>query len=251
MALRSFFYSFLLAIAALPGSAAAQDAELRVAVASNIAATMRLIAFRFEEISGHDVVIISGSTGKHYAQIRQGAPFDIFFSADDTHPRLLESDGIAISGSRFTYAIGKMVLWSPRQDLIDSAGAVLDRLGELRIAIANPRFAPYGKAAKEILEARKLWKEHAGRIVRGENINQAFHFVESGNVDMGFVAYSHIADSSRRDSGSFWIVPQDLYTPIIQQAVLLADNDIARQFMGYVKGDEARQVFNDAGYDTP
>jgi len=251
MTFRSILSMFLATVFILVGFTPPQNTELHVAVASNFASTMKTIASNFKDESGHHVVIISGSTGKHYAQITQGAPYDIFFSADDTHPRLLESDGVAVPDSRFTYAIGKVVLWSPKKQLVDSSGSVLNRLSDLRLAIANPMHAPYGRAAQEILEARNLWNENTGRIVRGENINQAYHFVESGNADLGFVAYSQVVGPIRRKEGSVWLVPQDLYSPIEQQAVLLVDSDVSRQFISYVKSDESRQILRDAGYDTP
>ncbi|MCL4165363.1 UNVERIFIED_CONTAM: hypothetical protein GTU68_033289, partial [Idotea baltica] len=153
---------------------------------------MEALAVEFEAESGHEVVVITGSTGKHYAQIKNGAPFDAFFAADSERPKILETELIAVSNTRFTYAIGQLVLWSPDPNLIDSDGTALKTGSFRRLSIANPRLAPYGRAAQEVLENLGLWESAAKRIVRGENISQAMHFVQSGNADLGLLAYSQI-----------------------------------------------------------
>jgi len=225
--------------------------EIRVAVASNFAVVMRTVAAGFEAGTGHKVKLIFGSTGKHYAQIKNGAPFDAFFAADAQRPERLEQEGVAVGNSRFTYAIGKVVLWSPRPDYVDPDARVLQQ-GHFRfLAIANPRLAPYGQAAQEVLQARDLWANVSGRLVRGENIAQTFQFVKSGNAELGFVAYSQIKRPNAPIEGSYWVVPQVLYTPIRQQAVLLKDNKPARAFLSYVQSNEALKIIHDYGYETP
>lgn len=225
--------------------------EIRVAVASNFGEVIKVIAARFERRTGHQVIISLGSTGKHYAQIRNGAPFDVFFAADEHRPKLLEQEGIALPGSRFTYAIGKLILWSPRDGYVDSAGAVLKQGAFRYLAIANPRLAPYGKAAREVLEALGLWDSLGDRMVRGENIGQAFQYVKSGTAELGFVAYSQVKRPGHPIEGSYWIVPRELYTPIRQQAVLLKDSAAARAFLSFVKSEAAREIIHNYGYTTP
>ncbi len=225
--------------------------ELRVAVASNFVGAMKVIAERFERHTGHEVRLLSGSTGKHYAQIRNGAPFALFFAADVERPRRLEREGVAIRGSRFTYAMGKVVLWSPREGFVDSEGRILEKGTFRHLALANPRLAPYGRAAEQILRERGLWEFLKKRTVRGENIAQTFHFIRSGNAELGFVAYSQIKKPGTPPVGSFWMPPSQLYIPIEQQAVLLEERVVAREFLAFVKGREAREIIRAFGYDTP
>ena len=213
--------------------------EIRVAVASNFANVIKILSAQFEAATGHKVTLIYGSTGKHYAQIRNGAPFDAFFAADIKRPELLEKAGFALPGSRFTYARGKVVLWSPRAGYIDAEGEVLAKGAFTYLAIANPGLAPYGKAAEEVLRARGLWDELNTRVVRGENIGQAFQFVKSGNAELGFLAYSQVRRPGHPVEGSWWEVPQALYTPVDQQAVLLKENEVARALV------------REFGYTTP
>ena len=223
----------------------------RVAVASNFADALAAIAGRFETTTGQRVTLSSGSTGKHYAQIRNGAPFDAFFAADAQRPRLLEEEGLALPGSRFTYALGRLVLWSPEPGYVDPEAAVLARGSFRHLAIANPRLAPYGKAAQEVLQALGLWEQLGPRLVRGENISQAYQFVASGNAALGFVACSQVQRPGQPLRGSMWEVPQALYTPIRQQAVLLKDDAVARSFMAFVRSEPALNIIRDYGYDLP
>jgi len=225
--------------------------EIRVAVASNFADAIKVIAHKFEAESGHTVKLVFGSTGKHYAQIRNGAPFDIFFAADVRRPEQLERDGEIETDSRFTYAIGKLILWSPRANYVDPAGDVVESGGFRYLAIANPRLAPYGKAAQEVLQDRGVWEAFKRKMVRGENIGQTFQFVSSGNAELGFVAYSQIKRPGQSIEGSFWEVPSELYSPINQQAVLLVDKDPAREFVSYMKSDEILEIIRGFGYGTP
>lgn len=225
--------------------------QVRVAVASNFAETIRAIAERYEEQTGHSVLISTGSTGKHYAQIRHGAPFDVFLAADSRRPVLLENEGIAQPGSRYTYAIGKLVLWSPKAGMVDKHGQVLDQGGFRYLAIANPKLAPYGRAAQQLLESRGLWADMQGRLVRGENIGQTYQYVASGNAELGLVAYAQISQPDLVVTGSFWLIPQDLYYPIEQQAVLLKDKDIARDFLNFVRSGEGQTIIRSYGYGVP
>lgn len=232
---------------AAAGPAAAD--RIQVAVASNFTGTLARLADHFERRSGHQVVLVPGSTGKHYAQISNGAPFDAFFAADVRRPALLEQEGAAVPGSRFTYAIGKLVLWSPTPGLVDSSGDVLKHRTFRHLAIANPRLAPYGRAAREALQALELWPTMEHKLVYGENIGQTFHFVNSGNAELGLVAYAQIKDAGIE--GGYWKLPSSLYAPIEQQAVALVDSPATRAFLAYVKDDEAVGIIRGLGYDTP
>lgn len=232
-----------------PGHSIAE--QIRVAVASNFTAAITSITKRFEVNTDHKITLIFGSTGKHYAQIKNGAPFDAFFAADDRRPELLEKEGLSLPDSRFTYAVGKVVLWSPKAGYVDPEASILERGEFHHLAIANPKLAPYGKAAQEILQARGQWGPLSARLVRGENIGQAFQFVKSGNAELGFVAYSQVKRTNHPIEGSFWMVPQALYTRIEQQAVLLKDKEAARGFLSFVRSDEVLKIIRDYGYDTP
>jgi molybdate transport system substrate-binding protein len=230
---------------------AAADREITVAVASNFAAAAERVAEAFERERDVRVVLSVGSTGKHYAQIVHGAPFDAFLAADAERPRRLEADGRAVTGSRFTYAIGTLALWSPDPDRVDADGDVLEH-GEFRfLSLANPRLAPYGKAAEQVLRARGSWDALQQRLVLGSNIGQAFHFVASGNAELGFVALSQIRRPGEAHSGSLWLPPPRLYAPIEQQAVLLVDDGDARAFLAYLRSDAAMALIREYGYEVP
>ena len=240
----------ILLTAFLLGPAVANE-TVTVAVASNFTGAMQEIALRFEEQTGHSIALSPGSTGKHYAQIVHGAPFDLFFAADSARPRKLEEGGQAVRDTRFTYAIGTLVLWSPDPGRVDPSGEVLGG-GDFRfLAIANPDLAPYGRAARETLQALGLWSFLESRLVRGENIGQAFQFVHSGNAELGLVATSQVSRPGRPLTGSGWTVPQDLYTPIEQQAVLLKDSRGGREFLAFIRGEEALRVIENYGYLAP
>ena len=240
-------------LALLLAVAPARAAELRIAVASNFAATLGELARTFEEQTGHRLRLSPGSTGKHYAQIRHGAPFDLFFAADARRPRLLEDSGVAVKGSRFTYAQGRLVLWSPRADALKpDHAAIPDRLASgdfRRLAIANPKLAPYGRAAREVLQAQGLWSRLRPRLVRGENVGQTIQFVSTGNAELGFVALSQVIPARGQPArGAYWEVPRALYTPILQQAVLIRDSDAAREFLRFVRSAQARALIRAHGY---
>lgn len=230
--------------------------EIRIAVASNFYPTMKAIVEEFElenyESSKiNKIVLISGSSGKHYAQIINGAPFDIFFSADKARPVLLEKEGIVENESRFTYALGKIVLWSPANGFVDPKGQVLYDNNFRFLAIANPKIAPYGIATKETLVSMGLWKNMDKKLVRGENIAQAFQFINTGNAKLGFVSFSQLMSPNFSLVGSFWEVPKSLYNPIEQQAVLLRDSLLGRNFMEFVQTDKALNIISKFGYDLP
>ena len=240
----------LISILSLAGGQA-MAGEIKLAVASNFAHAITAIVEQFEIHTGHKVKLIFGSTGKHFAQISNGAPFDGYFAADARRPELLEQEGLALPGTRFTYAIGKVILWSPLPAYVDEQAKVLERGGFRHLAIANPKLAPYGRAAREVLQARGLWDAMQGSMVRGENIGQTFQFVKSGNAELGFVAYAQVKQPGQPIQGSWWEVPQALYTPIEQQAVLLREGEAARAFMSYMQSDEALEIIKGYGYGAP
>jgi molybdate transport system substrate-binding protein len=226
--------------------------EVRVAVAANFRAALSEIVKLFERDTRHTALVSSGSSGKFYAQINHGAPFDVFFSADVARPQLMEEEGLAVPGSRFTYAIGRLTLWSPDPNMIKGEGLTVLSNGPFEhLAMANPKTAPYGAAAKHILEALGLWNHIKGRIVQGENIGQAFHFVYSQNAQLGFVALSQILGPKINGAGSRWDVPENLHEPLRQQAILLItgqQNKAATAFLDYVKGPKARTIIEQFGY---
>ncbi|BCO32720.1 molybdate-binding periplasmic protein ModA [Thiohalobacter sp. COW1] len=225
---------------------------LTLAVASNFARPMQALVEAYEAEHPHRVRLSIGSTGKLYAQIRHGAPFDAFFAADRERPQRLESEGLAVSGSRFTYAVGRLVLWSPEPGRIVAAGKALGRDDYAHLAIANPRLAPYGLAARQALAEMGLWGHVQSRLVRGENIGQTFHFVSSGHAELGFVALSQLPrNAGNAISGSHWVVPASLYDPIEQQAVRLSESTATRDFMRFMRSEQARTLIHGYGYSTP
>ncbi len=234
---------------ALPPAPALAD-EIRVAVATNFRDTLEAAAARFEQQSGHRVTLIPGSTGKHYAQIVNGAPFDAYFAADETRPRRLEAENRIIPGSRFTYAVGRLVLWSAQPDRVDAEGAILRSGRFTHLALANPRLAPYGEAAQQVLRSLGLWELLVDKLVRGENIGQTYQFVVSGNAELGFVAQSQLV-LNQEPVGSRWEPPQSLYDPIQQQAVLLRGSAAGSEFLHFMRGPEARALIRASGYDVP
>lgn len=227
-----------------------EAAETRVAVAANFAEPAREIAARFEAATGHKAVLSFGASGQFFAQITNGAPFDIFLSADAERPIRAEADGLSVRGSRFTYATGRLVLWSRAPGLVDGGGAILARGGFAKLAIADPKTAPYGLAAVETLRRLGLSERLSPRLVTGTSITQAYQFTDTGAAELGFVALSQVVGHNR---GSRWIVPASHHSPIDQQAVLLkraADNAAARAFMVFLKGPEARAIIRRYGYEV-
>jgi molybdate transport system substrate-binding protein len=226
-------------------------ADARVAVAANFVAPMQQIAGEFTRDTGHHVQIVPGATGNLYAQIANGAPFDVLLSADEKTPARLEAENLGVSGTRFTYAVGRLVLWSATVGFVDARGDVLRRGGFQHLAVANPKLAPYGEAAMEVLSALGLTDVVRPRIVEGESIAQAAQFVASGSAELGFVALSQVAAPGAAQVGSFWIVPTRFHAPIRQQALLLARgaaNPAARALCDYLAGAKARRIIESYGY---
>lgn len=240
----------LLALGLIFTSSAIAD-EVKVAVAANFTAPMQAIAPAFEKATGHTLVASFGATGQFYAQINNGAPFDVFLSADDLTPARLEREGATVPGSRFTYAIGSLVLWSADASYLDGTDAAL-RAGQFRhLAIANPKTAPYGLAATQVLARLGLSEAVQGKLVEGQNITQTHQFVSTGNAELGFVALSQVYTDGKLGSGSAWIVPAALYDPIRQDAVILKpgmNNPAAAALVEYLKGPEAARVIESFGY---
>ena len=229
----------------------AWSAQVQVAVAANFSSTMQAIAQAFEQESGHQTRIITGATGKFYAQIKNGAPFDILLAADSQTPLLLEQDGWAVPGSRFTYAIGHLVLWSKQPGLVDAQGEVLRSTRFKRLAIADPRLAPYGAAAMQVLERIGLLAQVKDRLVQGETVGQAYQFVASGNAELGFVARSQLVVDANPVAGSAWLVPESLHSPLRQDAVLLKSgqaNPAAVALMLFLQSPRALALIRANGY---
>ncbi|MDD2273092.1 MAG: molybdate ABC transporter substrate-binding protein [Desulfuromonadaceae bacterium] len=230
----------------------AMAAEVNVAVAANFTAPMKQIAADFEKETGHKALLSFGGSGKFYAQIRNGAPFQLFLSADDEKPAQLIKDGLAVADSRFTYAVGTLVLWSAQPGLVDPKGEVLSKGSFNKIAIANPKLAPYGSAAVEVLTKQGILTTLKHKFVWGENIAQTFQFVSTGNAELGFVALSQVMKNGKITTGSAWVVPGKLHSPIRQDAVLLAtgkDNTAAKALMSYLKTEKAKTIIRSYGYE--
>jgi len=233
-------------------AAPAQAAEVSVAVAANFTAPMQKIATAFEQDTGHKAILAFGSTGKFYAQIKNGAPFQALLAADDETPARLEREGLGVGGTRFTYAIGRLVLWSRQPGLVDDKGNVLRSGKVVRIALADPKLAPYGAAAADVLNGLGLMPALAPKLVQGENIAQTYQFVATGNAELGFVALSQVFADGKLTQGSAWAVPAALHAPIRQDAVVLAtgkDNAAAAALMAYLRTDKARAIIRSFGYE--
>lgn len=240
-----------LAVASAVAAVCARADTVQVAVAANFAAPMQQIAAGFRQASGHEVVIVSGATGKFAAQIANGAPFQVLLAADDETPRKLEASGHVVPGTRFTYAIGRLALYSAQPGVVDDQGAVL-RAGRFqRLAIANPRVAPYGAAAMEALEGLGLRPAVESKLVMGESIGQAFQFVATGNAELGLVALSQVAVPGKPAPGSWWVLPQRLHAPIRQDAALLKPGEgsaAARALLDHLRSEPVRAVIRSWGY---
>lgn len=230
----------------------AHGGETTIAVAANFTGPMELIKPAFEKATGHTLTIAYGTVGKFYAQIRNGAPFDVLVSSDQAVPVNLEKDGLALPETRYTYAIGKLMLWSSKQAVVDDKGEVLKRGDFRHLAIANPKLAVYGAAAMQVMEKMGVKQALESKWVLGENITQAYQFVATGNADLGFVALSQIYKDGKFADGSYWPVPPELYSQIRQDAVLLTrgkGNTAAEALLAYLKGSFAKQVIQAHGYE--
>lgn len=229
-------------------------AEVRVAVAANFAAPMALIAALFQKESGHTLQVRLGSSGKLYVQIKGGAPFDVFLSDDEESPKRLLQEGLAVGGSRFVYAGGRLVLWSVQPDLVDDQGAVLNKGGFDKLAIANPRFSPYGTAAKEALTKLTMWNAIQRKLDKGDDLTETYQLAVTERADLVFIALSQVMREGEVREGSWWLVPADKYNPIRQSAVLLSgaqDMQAAKAFLVFLKSGKARAVMRGFGYELP
>ena len=243
--------SLVLTVAVLP--AAAWAAQAHVAVAANFAEPMKAIAAILEKTTGHTLKISTGASGALYTQIRNGAPYDVFLSADRERPALLETDGLAQPGTRFTYATGRLVLWSARPGRVDDQGTILRSPDLGRVAYANPRTAPYGAAALQVLDRLGLRSAIAPKLVQGESIGQTYAFVKTGNADVGFVAWSQVLENGRLREGSMWLVPPDHHAPLHQDAVLLrrgARNEAAHGLIQLMQRADIRVLIRAHGYES-
>jgi len=241
----------LIALALVTSGFATAD-EVQVAVAANFTAPMKMIAAEFEKDTGHKAQLSFGSTGKLYAQIKNGAPFEVMLAADEKTPTKLEKEGAGIAGSRFTYAIGKLVLWSPKPGYVDEKGEVLAKGDFKHLSIANPKLAPYGAAAVETLTGLKLLESIQPKLVQGENIAQTHQFVATGNAELGFVALSQVMKDGKISEGSAWVIPSSQYQPIRQDAILLntgKDKPAPAALLKFLTSDKARAVIKSYGYD--
>lgn len=247
---RTFLAGLIAGVALLAGAASATAAETRVAVAANFTEPAKEIAARFEARTGHKAVLSFGASGQFFTQIANGAPYEVFLSADVERPTKAETDSLAVRGTRFTYATGRLVLWSKTPGLVDRNGAVLKRDGFAKIAIADPKAAPYGLAAVETMRKLGLYDRLSPKLVTGTSITQAYQFVDTGAAEVGFVALSQVVNQK---GGSRWLVPASNHTPIDQQAVLLktgADSAAAKAFLQFLEGPEARAIIRRYGYEV-
>lgn len=236
---------------ALLAAVAARADDVQVAVAANFTGPMQVIAALFERDTGHKAVLSFGATGKFYAQIVNGAPFEVLLAADDETPARLVREGHGVAGSPYTYAIGKLVLWSAKPDVVDAKGDVLKKGGFKHLALANPKTAPYGAAALQAMGRLGVADTLKPLFVQGENISQTQQFVATGAAELGFVAYSQVIRNGAVGNGSGWLVPENLYDPIRQDAVILAkgkDKPAAAALLAFLKGDKAKDVIRSFGY---
>ena len=239
--------------AALAFTTLARADVVQVAVAANFTAPARALAEVFARTTGHEAKLSFGATGAFYTQIKNGAPFDVLLAADDERPARLEKEGDTVAGSRFTYATGQLVLWSAKPGLVDDEGAVLKHGQFGKIAIANPKNAPYGAAAVEAMEKLGLAATLQPKLVTGESIGQTFNFIATGNAELGFVALAQVLEGGKLKSGSMWVVPAQYHAPIIQDAVILkraANNPAAKAWMELLKTPQSKALIRSYGYEA-
>ena len=239
--------------AALAFTTLARADVVQVAVAANFTAPARALAEVFARTTGHEARLSFGATGAFYTQIKNGAPFDVLLAADDERPARLEKEGDTVAGSRFTYATGQLVLWSAKPGLVDDEGAVLKHGQFGKIAIANPKNAPYGAAAVEAMEKLGLAATLQPKLVTGESIGQTYNFIATGNAELGFVALAQVLDGGKLKSGSMWVVPAQYHAPIIQDAVILkraANNPAAKAWMELLKTPQSKALIRSYGYEA-
>ena len=239
--------------AALAFTTLARADVVQVAVAANFTAPARALAEVFARTTGHEAKLSFGATGAFYTQIKNGAPFDVLLAADNERPARLEKEGDTVAGSRFTYATGQLVLWSAKPGLVDDEGAVLKHGQFGKIAIANPKNAPYGAAAVEAMEKLGLAATLQPKLVTGESIGQTFNFIATGNAELGFVALAQVLEGGKLKSGSMWVVPAQYHAPIIQDAVILkraANNPAAKAWMELLKTPQSKALIRSYGYEA-
>ena len=237
--------------AALAFTTLARADVVQVAVAANFTAPARALAEVFARTTGHEAKLSFGATGAFYTQIKNGAPFDVLLAADNERPARLEKEGDTVPGSRFTYATGQLVLWSAKPGLVDDEGAVLKHGQFGKIAIANPKNAPYGAAAVEAMNKLGLAAALQPKLVTGESIGQTYNFIATGNAELGFVALGQVLDGGKLKSGSMWVVPAQYHAPIIQDAVILnraASNPAAKAWMELLKTPQSKELIRSYGY---
>lgn len=227
-------------------------ADLHLAVAANFTGPMEQLKPVFEKATGHKLIIAYGTVGKFYAQIKNGAPFELLISSDEATPKKLENDGLAVAESRFTYAIGKLMLWSTKPGLVDDKGEVLKRAEFKHLAIASPKLAVYGAAAVDVMKKLGVYEQLQAKLVFGENITQTYQFTATGNAELGFVALSQIYKNGVYADGSYWQVPFNLYSRIKQDAVLLTrgrDNPAGKALLTFLQSPGTKQIIRSYGYD--
>ena len=235
-------------------STVANAGEVNAAVAANFTAPAQQLVELFQKETGHTVKLSFGSSGKFTSQIKEGAPFDVFLSADEKNPKLLEQEGLAVPDTRFVYALGKLVLWSAKPGFVDDKGSVLSKGGYEKLAYADPKLAPYGLAAQETLQKIGLWDKVQSKLVTGESITQTYQFAATGNAELAFIALSQITKDGKVTEGSWWIVPASMYNPIRQAAVQLSgakDKVAAQAFLTFLKSEKAKSVIRSFGYELP
>lgn len=249
--MQSSFNHLLILIAALTFAASSHAETVRIAVAANFTAPAKALASIFAKTTGHEAKLSFGATGAFYTQIKNGAPFDVFLAADDERPARLEKEGDTVSGSRFTYAIGQLALWSAKEGMVDNQGAVLTGGQFNKLAIANPKLAPYGTAAMETLDKLGLTASIQPKLVTGESIGQTYNFIATGNAELGFVALAQVLDGGKLKSGSVWVVPEQFHAPIVQDAVLLkraSGNPAANAWMNLMRAPQTKELIRTYGY---
>ena len=229
-------------------------AEVSAAVAANFAAPMERIAVLFHKESGHSVKISVAASGKLYTQIRGGAPFDVFLSADEELPKRLLQEGLAVGGSRFVYASGRLLLWSVQPGLVDEKGAVLNSGNFDKLAYANPSFSPYGIATRETLTKLAMWNAMQKKLKKADDVTQTYQLAATESADMAFIALSQVMRDGKVTTGSWWLVPPELHNPIRQSAVLLSgakEQTAAKALLVFLKSEKAKAVMRGFGYEVP
>jgi len=255
MRIRNFVKSYLAVLmSACLYAAPASAGEVRVALSSDFVAPMERIAAMFRKESGHTVTVTPDASGKLYAQIRKGAAFDVFLSADEELPKRLLQQGAAVGGSRFVYATGRLVLWSAQPDLVDDKGLVLNKGVFDKLAMPNPRHSPYGDAAQQTLTKLTMWNAMQRKLDKRDDVTEAYKLAATERAELSFIALSQVMRDGKMNTGSWWLVPETMHEPIRQSAVLLSgaqDVQAARDFLAFLKSDKARAVMRGYGYESP